>query len=174
MPSGGLLQLVAYGATDIYLTGGTARSNYCSNTRASLMYHFTGRPDGMPTAEDVQTTDDMPAILAHVPDHQRPIAPKPWDDAANPAPAGGTVLAGGIASFRVGRGANKCVAILEAALAERARARDLSAQPAPVVLAGGVTSTRVGGAASKCSATLESALDALDALVQARCQVAAV
>jgi hypothetical protein len=71
--TGGMLQLVAYGASDLFMgNGGRA---LCANLRDSMMHWFVERDDGMPLLEDLS---GQPAwmmgdnILAHVPADKAP------------------------------------------------------------------------------------------------------
>jgi hypothetical protein len=80
---GGLIQLVAYGAPDVYLTTNGGES-LPSNTRDSIMYWFVGRQNGLaregdvaaehPGKEQVQEDDDKDAsgLFSHALQHQRP------------------------------------------------------------------------------------------------------
>lgn len=76
--TGGLIQLVAYGAPDVYLIGNTS-SPHASNSRDSMMHWFIDREDGLAQKEDVMPWFEMPAILDHV-----PLIMKPHHDTITP------------------------------------------------------------------------------------------
>lgn len=69
--SGGLLQLMAYGAPDVYLIGNTTNP-YVSNNRDAMMHWFIDREDGHAQTEDIMPWFDMPKILDHVPSGMKP------------------------------------------------------------------------------------------------------
>lgn len=71
MPSGGLIQLVAYGAPDVYLIGNTDNP-YASNHRDAMMHWFIDRESGHAEKDDMMTVNDMPNILDHVPYMMKP------------------------------------------------------------------------------------------------------
>lgn len=66
--SGGLVQLVAYGASDIYLISHDCDCEYqYANHRDSMMHWFVDREDGFPIEEDLRPTSDpfTAAALQH-------------------------------------------------------------------------------------------------------------
>jgi hypothetical protein len=89
---GGLIQLVAYGAPDVYLTANTGNP-YCYNNRDSIMYWFIHRADGFPTKYDLKSVyqsqnlldhnspsfdEILSPILYHVPDIAKPNGLTPF------------------------------------------------------------------------------------------------
>lgn len=87
---GGLIQLMAYGAPDVYLTANTGNP-YCYNNRDSIMYWFIHRADGFPTKYDLKSVDlldhnsplldvkkMLSPILHHVPDIAQPNGLTPF------------------------------------------------------------------------------------------------
>ena len=84
---GGLMQLVAYGAPDVYLVGNTGCAQ-SYNMRASMMHWFVDREDGQAILSDLPTSPGHLAdftswmgndVLAHVPTC---LAPRTAEDGA--------------------------------------------------------------------------------------------
>lgn len=64
--TGGLAQLVAYGAGDIYLIAYEVGSDYRSaNHRDSMMYWFVDRENGFPTEEDLSPSNPFDIMVQH-------------------------------------------------------------------------------------------------------------
>jgi len=66
---GAMIQLVAYGASDIYLYGIKGSPNYY-NIHDSIMYWFINNDDGLPQKEDIETSIiDSKSIFEHYPEY---------------------------------------------------------------------------------------------------------
>jgi hypothetical protein len=63
MVGGGLVQLIAQGATNHFLTCGTT-DPHCYNHRDAMMHWFVDRDDGFATQEDMVTVSNAPSILS--------------------------------------------------------------------------------------------------------------
>lgn len=72
MMQGGLVHLVSYGASDVYLFGNTG-DPYTYNHRDAMMYWFIDRNDGYACKEDMVSVQNMPGLLDHVPEMMKPI-----------------------------------------------------------------------------------------------------
>ncbi len=89
---GGLIQLIAYGAPDVYLHGNTGNPQ-CYNIRNSMIHYFINRNNGFPLKEDIDsntnekkdftperrfnieeifTIDKGIGFFAHYPDYLKP------------------------------------------------------------------------------------------------------
>jgi hypothetical protein len=66
---GGLMQLIAYGASDVYLTGITGNPQ-CYNIRNSMIHYFINHDDGLPVKEDLDI--DNSRIFEHYPEYIKP------------------------------------------------------------------------------------------------------
>lgn len=71
MVYGGLMQLIAQGATNNFLTYSTS-DPHGYNHRDAMMHWFVERGDGFATQEDMVTVSNTPSILSHVPDALKP------------------------------------------------------------------------------------------------------
>jgi hypothetical protein len=69
--TGGLIQLYAYGVSDVFLFGNTTKP-YPYNHRDAMMHWFVNGNDGLPSKEDMVSVVDMPNILACVPISMKP------------------------------------------------------------------------------------------------------
>ena len=69
---GALIQLVAYGAPDVYLIGNTS-SPYASNHRDAMMHWFINRESGFAEKDDMLDVNNMPGVLDHVPTVMKPL-----------------------------------------------------------------------------------------------------
>ena len=65
------MQLVAWGAPDIYLIGNTS-DPYSYNHRDAMMHWFIDREDGFASKEDMVPIVNMSSILDHVPRYSKP------------------------------------------------------------------------------------------------------
>lgn len=68
---GALIQLVAYGASDVFLVGNTT-DPYAYNHRNAMMYWFINRECGHAEKDDMIPIVNMPGILDHVPNTMKP------------------------------------------------------------------------------------------------------
>lgn len=76
---GALMQLVCYGAPDIYLSGNTFDAQPY-NIRSSMMKWFINREDGLAEKDDLKDTRDIElnGIFSHYPDYLKPSELKPF------------------------------------------------------------------------------------------------
>jgi len=62
MTSGALIQLNAYGASDVFLFGNT-KSPYCYNDKDYMYCFFIEYIDGFPTKKDLKNVLELPNIF---------------------------------------------------------------------------------------------------------------
>jgi hypothetical protein len=71
MTRGVLVQLFAYGASDVDLFGNTT-TPYCYNDKDYMYKYFVESSDGFPNREDIKSVLELPGILDHVPANMKP------------------------------------------------------------------------------------------------------